>query len=100
MGMSKRSLLCHIWIRLAIPLWFDLQCRLTDSFMPTTVREIFWRRRPKGGYRILGKIGRAHSELQSLMRISYAVFCLKKKKTKKIIQRKLIRVYIIYAQRA
>src|SRR3546814_2775939 len=28
----------------------------------------------------LGKIGRAHSELQSLMRISYAVFCLKKKK--------------------
>src|SRR3546814_1495454 len=27
-----------------------------------------------------GKIGRAHVELQSLMRISYAVFCLKKKK--------------------
>src|SRR3546814_7227511 len=27
------------------------------------------------------KIGRAHSELQSLMRISYAVFCLKKKQT-------------------
>src|SRR3546814_7642681 len=26
------------------------------------------------------KIGRAHVELQSLMRISYAVFCLKKKK--------------------
>src|SRR3546814_1869934 len=25
------------------------------------------------------QIGRAHSELQSLMRISYAVFCLKKK---------------------
>src|SRR3546814_5583808 len=25
------------------------------------------------------KIGRAHAELQSLMRISYAVFCLKKK---------------------
>src|SRR3546814_7394980 len=31
------------------------------------------------------KIGRAHVELQSLMRISYAVFCLKKKnKTKNI----------------
>src|SRR3546814_2254206 len=30
----------------------------------------------------LDKIGRAHVELQSLMRISYAVFCLKKK-TKK-----------------
>src|SRR3546814_10796122 len=28
-----------------------------------------------------GQIGRAHVELQSLMRISYAVFCLKKKKT-------------------
>src|SRR3546814_2188161 len=28
------------------------------------------------------KIGRAHSELQSLMRISYAVFCLKKKTEK------------------
>src|SRR3546814_7845927 len=27
------------------------------------------------------QIGRATSELQSLMRISYAVFCLKKKKT-------------------
>src|SRR3546814_10585051 len=29
------------------------------------------------------QIGRATSELQSLMRISYAVFCLKKKKKKK-----------------
>src|SRR3546814_5560840 len=29
------------------------------------------------------EIGRAHSELQSLMRISYAVFCLKKKTQKK-----------------
>src|SRR3546814_9779412 len=28
------------------------------------------------------EIGRAHVELQSLMRISYAVFCLKKKNTK------------------
>src|SRR3546814_3315550 len=28
--------------------------------------------------RVLMEIGRAHSELQSLMRISYAVFCLKK----------------------
>src|SRR3546814_3349916 len=33
------------------------------------------------------QIGRAHVELQSLMRISYAVFCLKKKK-KKITQGK------------
>src|SRR3546814_6413889 len=29
----------------------------------------------------VAEIGRAHSELQSLMRNSYAVFCLKKKKT-------------------
>src|SRR3546814_6842322 len=38
------------------------------------------------------QIGRAQSELQSLMRISYAVFCLKKKKKNKTtidtIQRK------------
>src|SRR3546814_9205852 len=34
-----------------------------------------------------GKIGRAPSELQSLMRISYAVFCLKKKNTHKTKQR-------------
>src|SRR3546814_5597149 len=31
----------------------------------------------------ISQIGRAHVELQSLMRISYAVFCLKKKKTEK-----------------
>src|SRR3546814_6143292 len=31
----------------------------------------------------MSKIGRAHAELQSLMRISYAVFCLKKKNTQK-----------------
>src|SRR3546814_2559818 len=31
--------------------------------------------------RILRQIGKHTSELQSLMRISYAVFCLKKKKT-------------------
>src|SRR3546814_1226454 len=44
--------------------------------------------RARGGERLLdgdvphraGQIGRDTSELQSLMRISYAVFCLKKKK--------------------
>src|SRR3546814_5956378 len=35
-----------------------------------------------GFYGIAREIGRATSELQSLMRISYAVFCLKKKKHK------------------
>src|SRR3546814_7428513 len=34
----------------------------------------------KAGRRRPVEIGRAHAELQSLMRISYAVFCLKKKK--------------------
>src|SRR3546814_9417056 len=33
--------------------------------------------------RPMAEIGRAQSELQSLMRISYAVFCLKKKNKKK-----------------
>src|SRR3546814_1052908 len=34
--------------------------------------------RLENGYRsFTAKIGRAHAELQSLMRISYAVFCLK-----------------------
>src|SRR3546814_7815587 len=36
----------------------------------------------KEAFKSLREIGRAHSELQSLMRISYAVFCLKKKKNK------------------
>src|SRR3546814_4208090 len=36
-------------------------------------------------YEAIMEIGRAHVELQSLMRISYAVFCLKKKKIKSII---------------
>src|SRR3546814_3294101 len=36
--------------------------------------------------RLVGEIGRAHVELQSLMRISYAVFCLKKKKKKTVNQ--------------
>src|SRR3546814_8211849 len=34
-------------------------------------------------FTMASKIGRAPSELQSLMRISYAVFCLKKKKKNK-----------------
>src|SRR3546814_9107319 len=35
-----------------------------------------------GLFGFLVEIGRAHAELQSLMRISYAVFCLKKKNGK------------------
>src|SRR3546814_3359280 len=36
---------------------------------------------------LVEEIGRAHVELQSLMRISYAVFCLKKKKNRNRKQR-------------
>src|SRR3546814_10611187 len=46
---------------------------MTHDFHPTMLRE----------YDIRGIVGRSEehtSELQSLMRISYAVFCLKKKK--------------------
>src|SRR3546814_5723841 len=45
------------------------------------------RRRPAGRSRLRGRAGRSEehtSELQSLMRISYAVFGLKKKKEKKL----------------
>src|SRR3546814_13824391 len=38
-------------------------------------------RRQEGGHRGAGRSEEHTSELQSLMRISYAVFCLKKKKT-------------------
>src|SRR3546814_1404577 len=41
------------------------------------------------------EIGRATSELQSLMRISYAVFCLKKKSTT-ILRQLIYEVMIIY----
>src|SRR3546814_2476674 len=44
-----------------------------------------WRKqRAEDDTRLRRQIGRAHVELQSLMRISYAVFCLKKKQQKKL----------------
>src|SRR3546814_10085172 len=45
-----------------------------------------------------GQIGRAHSELQSLMRISYAVFCLKKQKKKNQYSHKIISTRIKYLE--
>src|SRR3546814_16071835 len=56
---------------------------LFRSCLPRRPRAPRWRRRRvRSGCAAwpLPEIGRAHSELQSLMRISYAVFCLKKKK--------------------
>src|SRR3546814_1340371 len=46
--------------------------------LPLTFPRGFAARAPSSPTR--GEIGRAHVELQSLMRNSYAVFCLKKKK--------------------
>src|SRR3546814_3427952 len=46
----------------------------------------FWCRRSLLGRRRRCRSEEHTSELQSLMRISYAVFCLKKKKTKQYVQ--------------
>src|SRR3546814_999364 len=47
-------------------------------------------RQVMAGYALMAseEIGRAHVELQSLMRISYAVFCLKKKTPNALITAK------------
>src|SRR3546814_7905098 len=95
-----------IGIALAIAGWASIESRLDAIFLfrtrDETALDAFrakrgWDAREKFFYRsirdsqgmaaatelraILREIGRAHVELQSLMRISYAVFCLKKKKT-------------------
>src|SRR3546814_8907202 len=51
------------------------------------------------GHRHMAKSPRSEehtSELQSLMRISYAVFCLKKNKNNHIITTKLLSIYITH----
>src|SRR3546814_1003392 len=63
--------------RLAIGLAFELLGRL----LPLGERALFG---DDGGFDLVGRSEEHTSELQSLMRISYAVFCLKKKKKKKI----------------
>src|SRR3546814_3311803 len=77
--------------------------RLTTEMLPGAISRFIWLRRIEPGNNsaaanrlldrleflramnlndgiLAGEIGRAHVDLQSLMRISYAVFCLKKKK--------------------
>src|SRR3546814_5244318 len=49
----------------------------TEDGLATPRMAAYYRTFAEGGFGL--EIGRAHSELQSLMRISYAVFCLKKK---------------------
>src|SRR3546814_1346745 len=57
-----------------------LPMKSRENFYITTARMGFTLRRLMAG-RLLGRSEEHTSELQSLMRISYAVFCLQKKKT-------------------
>src|SRR3546814_3107025 len=69
----------------------------TDTLFPyTTLFRSCCRFRPARGWCGQAHEGRSEehtSELQSLMRISYAVFCLKKKKTEKIRQADTVLLY-------
>src|SRR3546814_4830232 len=59
------------------------QCGVVGREMPSSPRRSRRRRRPRRRPRPQCRRSEEHtSELQSLMRISYAVFCLKKKKKK------------------
>src|SRR3546814_9559528 len=49
--------------------------------LPAGILLLLWGRRLPGGIWWLRRSEEHTSEIQSLMRISYAVFCLKKKKT-------------------
>src|SRR3546814_5888817 len=51
--------------------------------LPSTETRLFARRRPQVVVARAGRSEEHTSELQSLMRISYAVFCLKKKNEKR-----------------
>src|SRR3546814_10267832 len=62
----------------------DLKSKSGVHRLISALEERGFIRRPPNRARALEEIGRAHAELQSLMRISYAVFCLKKKKNKSI----------------
>src|SRR3546814_8447764 len=57
---------------------------MTETVTHGVVSEIQGRRRPKMVGRPATRSEEHTSELQSLMRISYAVFCLQKKKKEKI----------------
>src|SRR3546814_3814596 len=62
---------------------------LTDyvrGLMPVNVREEFWNTNKLTPDEVMDRSEEHTSELQSLMRISYAVFCLKKKNKSNTIQ--------------
>src|SRR3546814_2950029 len=59
----------------AMRIWLNPQRLAATSLMPSDVVAAISAQNSE----VAAEIGRAHVELQSLMRISYAVFCLKKK---------------------
>src|SRR3546814_7602805 len=62
----------------------DLHCHSGPSVMPRDLDHIeAIKEASDAGLRAILRAEEHTSELQSLMRISYAVFCLKKKKTQK-----------------
>src|SRR3546814_4643164 len=63
---------------LQLPSGTELLILLTD-FLGHNVMKTFRAAAQKAGIRVLARSEEHTSELQSLMRISYAVFCLKKK---------------------
>src|SRR3546814_8347470 len=68
----------------------QMRCATASTFLAIRCGWWLWRVCPGPSRRCsmprdVWQIGRAHVELQSLMRISYAVFCLKKKKITKTI---------------
>src|SRR3546814_7288933 len=68
----------------------DVLLHIRTAVVPELVPGTHWHQRlatPCGVFIVaFEEIGRAHVELQSLMRISYAVFCLKKNKYDRIAQ--------------
>src|SRR3546814_6454376 len=67
-----------VWSRPYIDHSHDVELKRATVLLLVIVKE---QRHMLGVVPQRAQIGRAHSELQSLMRISYAVFCLKKKNT-------------------
>src|SRR3546814_3221792 len=68
----------------------DFRCRTTDKGSQVRRAHLRWHKQPSLSQARVFRSEEHTSELQSLMRISYAVFCLKKKKTTQTVQQKKI----------
>src|SRR3546814_10115968 len=82
----------HLWVALKHEITYRKPAFLEDQIVATVMLEkvqresAFYETVITRGEEVLAEeIGRAQVELQSLMRISYAVFCLKKTKKKQRI---------------